>query len=292
MTNKNQLWTIGSILKWTEQYFKDKGVESARLDAEVLLSHILRKERIYLYVHFDEPLQQEELSLYREFIKQRVRRLPVAYIIGYREFMGYRFEVTPDVLIPRPDTEILVEAVCERLKDKPSPFFADVGAGSGAIVVSLLKLLPRARARAVDISPSALTVARRNAAALAVEDRVDFSRGDLLTPLTGGRFDAIVSNPPYIPARDIASLQPEVRQEPLLALKGGDDGLDCYRRLLSGAAELLTEGGFLAVEIGIGQSDSLQKIAADCAVWSAGQVLRDYGNIERVLIFEKQGRDL
>ena len=138
MTKQSEIWTIGSILKWTEQYFNDKGVESSRLDAEVLLSRVLGKERIYLYVHFDQPLQQMELGRFREMIKQRVKRIPVAYILGEKEFMGMDFSVSPAVLIPRPDTEILVENVIERLKKLGNVHIADIGTGSGAIAVSIL----------------------------------------------------------------------------------------------------------------------------------------------------------
>ena len=148
----NEIWTIGRILKWTENFFKEKGIESPRLDAEVLLGHVLEKERIYLYVHFDEPLQPQELAEYREAIKQRIRRVPVAYIIGQREFMGLTFHVTEDTLVPRPDTEILVQAAIERLKKMDGKRFADIGTGTGAICLSVLHYLPQATADTVDIS--------------------------------------------------------------------------------------------------------------------------------------------
>ena len=170
----NQIWTIGSILKWTEQYFGTRGIDSPRLDAEVLLSHVLGKERIYLYVHFDEPLEAPELAAYREYIKQRVARQPVAYIIGRREFMGLSFRVTPAVLVPQPDTEILVQAALDRLAAKPAARIADIGTGSGAIVLSLLYYRKELQASAVDISADALAVAAENAASLGVAERVTF----------------------------------------------------------------------------------------------------------------------
>ena len=279
-----ELWTIGRILKWTEQYFKEKGIESPRLDAEVLLSHILGRERIYLYVHFDEPLEPAELARYREAIKQRVQRVPVAYIIGEKEFMGLTFKVTADTLVPRPDTEILVQAAVERLRARgETPRFADIGTGSGAICLSILHFLPKAQADTVDISPAARAVAEENAAALEVADRVTFHTGDLLAPLAGQCYDAILSNPPYIPDGDIAALAPEVRlKEPHTALAGGKDGLDFYRRLMANAPALLKDGGFLAVEVGIHQAAPVAALAVPS--FSRTEILKDYAGIERVVI--------
>ena len=184
----NEIWTIGRILKWTENFFKEKGIESPRLDAEVLLGHVLEKERIYLYVHFDEPLQPQELADYREAIKQRIRRVPVAYIIGKREFMGLTFHVTEDTLVPRPDTEILVQAAIERLKKMDGKRFADIGTGTGAICLSVLHYLPQATADTVDISEAARKVAEENAEALDVKGRVTDHR----IGLTVHRIDAVL----------------------------------------------------------------------------------------------------
>ena len=279
-----ELWTIGRILKWTEQYFKEKGIESPRLDAEVLLSHILGRERIYLYVHFDEPLEPAELARYREAIKQRVQRVPIAYIIGEKEFMGLTFKVTEDTLVPRPDTEILVQAAIERLRARgDAPRFADIGTGTGAICLSVLHFLPKAQADTVDISPAARAVAEENAAALGASDRITFHTGDLLAPLAGQCYDAILSNPPYIPDGDIAALAPEVRlKEPHTALAGGKDGLDFYRRLMADAPALLKDGGFLAVEVGIHQAAPVAALAVPS--FSRTEILKDYAGIERVVI--------
>ena len=197
MTKQSEIWTIGSILKWTEQYFNDKGVESSRLDAEVLLSRVLGKERIYLYVHFDQPLQQMELGRFREMIKQRVKRIPVAYILGEKEFMGMDFSVSPAVLIPRPDTEILVENVIERLKKLGNVHIADIGTGSGAIAVSILASCLNVSGVAVDISSEALAVAKSNAIRHGVDMRLEFVKSDVYDSLSAGQFDAIISNPPY-----------------------------------------------------------------------------------------------
>jgi len=288
MAIKNEVWTIGSIIKWTEQYFQDKGVDSPRLDAEVLLSHVLQKERIYLYIHFDEPLEAAELAAFREMVKKRVQRIPVAYIVGAREFMGLRFAVSPAVLIPRPDTEILVEAVIERLKDKSQIKFVDIGTGSGAIVLSLLHYLPLACAVAVDISQDALAVATENAETLLVKDRVDFYQGDLYEPLAAEKFDAIVSNPPYIPNADIAELEPEVKEfEPYGALAGGLDGLDFYRRLIADGSDRLKNGGFMAFEVGINQAQAVAALAESMPIFEKAEILKDYAGIERVVILHK-----
>lgn len=309
----NEIWTIGRILKWTENFFKEKGIESPRLDAEVLLGHVLEKERIYLYVHFDEPLQPKELDAYREAIKQRIRRVPVAYIIGQREFMGLTFHVTEDTLVPRPDTEILVQAAVERLKrlsgeksemplveegdeaaeaveaDEVRPVhFADIGTGTGAICLSVLHYLPQATADTVDISPAARSVAEENAASLGVANRVTFYTGDLLAPISAS-YDAILSNPPYLPDADIETLAPEVRcKEPRTALAGGADGLDFYRRLVAESPALLKDDGFLAVEVGIHQAQVVAQMAIESGAFARTEILKDYGGIERVVIAWKK----
>ena len=285
-----EIWTIGRILKWTEQYFGRKGVESPRLDAEVLLSHVLGKARIYLYVHFDEPLEKRELAAYRELVQKRVQRVPVAYLVGSREFMGLTFRVSTATLVPRPDTEILVQAALERLKKvvgtKGGPVrFADIGTGTGAICLSVLHFLPGAEAMTVDISPEALAVARENAEALGLSERIAFFEGDLLEPVKGQRFHAILSNPPYIPDGDIDRLAPEVREnEPMTALAGGRDGLDFYRRLCREAPPLLEPGGFLAFEVGIRQADAVARLAKEHALIGQTEILKDLSGIERVVV--------
>ena len=316
----DKIWTIGRILKWTEQYFRDKGIESPRLDAEVLLAHVLEKQRIYLYVHFDEPLQPAELAAYREMIKQRVLRVPVAQILGEKEFMGLTFKVTADTLVPRPDTEILVQAAVERLKamkgektatgvladesaaEEPAEgqpvggadaeqevaeplHIADIGTGSGAICLSVLRYLADTVADTVDISPAARAVAEENAASLGLADRVTFHTGDLLQPLVGMTFAAILSNPPYIPEADIATLAPEVRlKEPHTALSGGQDGLDFYRRLAKEAPAMLVPGGFMAFEVGIHQAEPVAALAKANPLIARTEILPDYAGIDRVVV--------
>lgn len=281
-------WTIGSILTWTKQYFADKGVASPRLDAEVLLSHILGKDRMYLYVNFDQPLEPTELAAFREAVKKRAQRVPVAYITGRREFFGLSFAVTPAVLIPRPDTEVLVEAAQGRLQGRTSPLVLDIGTGSGAIIISLLHKLPEARGTAVDISNEALTVARANAGRLGVGDRLELMRGDLFAPVADRVFDAIVSNPPYIADADLAHLEPELRCEPQAALAGGADGLDFYRRLVGGAAALLAPGGFLAVEVGAGQAPQVVALTTPASDLAPAEIVKDYAGIERVVVLERR----
>ena len=284
----DKIWTIGRILKWTEQYFKDKGIESPRLDAEVLLAHVLEKQRIYLYVHFDEPLQPGELAAYREMIKKRVLRVPVAQILGEKEFMGLTFKVTADTLVPRPDTEILVQAAVDRLRamagEEPLRF-ADIGTGSGAICLSVLHYLSDTVADTVDISPAARAVAEENAASLGLADRVTFHTGDLLQPLSGISFVAILSNPPYIPEADIAKLAPEVRlKEPHTALSGGQDGLDFYRRLAEEAPAMLVPGGFTAIEVGIHQAGDVADLLKANPLIDRTEILPDYAGIDRVVV--------
>ena len=287
-----EVWTIGKILKWTEEYFQKAQLDSPRLDAEVLLAHVLNQpERIYLYVHFDQPLEQSELTAYKECIKRRVQHEPVAYITGHRDFMGLDFKVTKDTLIPRPDTEILVEAVLQRLPAAgENSTLADIGTGTGAICLSLLNYLPKLRAMAVDISSGALAVAQENSVSLGLSQRVEFLQGDLLAPLKakGELLNAIVSNPPYIPKADIATLAADVKAyEPMGALDGGEDGLDFYRRLLAESGDLLKDGGFLAMEVGIHQAHQLEALAKDMSQWGKCEILLDLAGIERVVILWK-----
>ncbi len=291
---QNEIWTIGKILKWTEQYFASKGIESPRLDAEVLLSHVLKKERIYLYVHFDEPLEAPELASYKECIKKRLEHMPVAYITGIREFMGLDFHVTPSVLIPRPDTEILVQTAMDNLKKIEATgrglLFADIGTGSGAVCLSMLSYMPELQGVTVDISKEALEIARGNAESLGVSERIEFLEGDMLEPLAGRSFDAIVSNPPYIPERDIEGLEPEVKcYEPMGALVAEDEGLFFYKKLMQDAPKLLKTGGFLALEAGIHEAGPIKEIGERSGDWENIEVIKDLAGIDRVVVLRKRG---
>lgn len=277
-------WTIASILTWTKQYFSEKGIDNPRLDAEVLLSHVLGKDRLYLYVNFDQPLSPTELDTFRAAVKQRAMRTPVAYIIGSKEFMGLDFAVSPAVLIPRPDTEILVEAAIGRLAQIESPQVLDIGTGSGAIIISVLTSLPAAQGTAIDISKEALAVACENAKTNNVISRLSLQQGDLFSPVLVKKFDAVLSNPPYIPAEDIAGLEPEVRREPNLALDGGKDGLDYYRRIIKEGPAYLNKGGFIALEVGEGQADAVARIADEHHILKAVEIIKDYSGIDRVVV--------
>lgn len=281
-----QVWTIGSILKWSEQYFGSHGAETPRLDAEVLLSYLLGQKRIFLYVHFDQPLTAEELARYREMVKRRAAGEPVAYICGEKEFMGLTFKVTPAVLVPQPDTETLVEAAIERLKGKEGARIADVCTGSGAIALALAHYLPETSVAATDISADAVSIAKENAESLGLSERVEFREGDLLAPLSGEPFDAIVSNPPYIPSAEIAGLPREVRAEPIIALDGGADGLDFYRCLARESAALLKGGGFLAVECGDTQAGAIAEMAKGGG-FGKTEILCDLADKERVVVLWK-----
>jgi len=288
MEKCKEVWTIATILNWTKGYFGEKGVENPRLDAEVLLSHIMGKDRLYLYVHFDQPLEETELVALRLAVKKRAARLPVAYIIENKEFMGLDFKVTPAVLIPRPDTEILVETALKLLTTVDNPQILDIGTGSGAIAVSILVNIPAAQGVAVDISPAALAVAEFNADKHQVSERLSFCHGDLFAPVQGRLFNAILSNPPYIPVADIAGLTPEVRQEPNLALSGGKDGLDFYRRIICDARKYLSPGGFIALEVGFDQAKLVATMAQETGLFNVSDIVKDYGGIQRVVVLTER----
>ena len=289
-----ELWTIGRLLQWTEQYFLDKG--ASRLDGEVLLSHILGKDRIYLYTHYDEPLNKQELDAYRPLVLERAKGYSVAAIIGKKEFMGLTFIVSKDVLIPRPDTETLVEDILTVFDKDSAPYILDVCTGPGTILYSLLHYLPQAMGLGLDISKEALAVAVKNREQLELTERAKLCYSDLLSALSGdtvyeNTFDLIVSNPPYIPSEEILTLEPEVQHEPVIALDGGVDGLDFYRRLLAEAPKYLKTGGYLAVEIGYDQAEAVTDIAKSVGVYSEVMAQKDLGGIVRVLRWQKTGDD-
>jgi release factor glutamine methyltransferase len=275
-----ETWTVLKILQWTAGYLKDKGVDNGRLDAELLLSEVLQLDRVGLYLNYDRPLQAEELAAYRQLVGRRSRREPLQYILGRAEFWSLPFRVGPAVLIPRPDTEVLVEEALRRVRADGT--ILDVGTGSGAVAIALASELPAARLVGIDVSEVALQVATENARHNGVAERVDLLRIDLAC-LPAGPFDLIVANPPYIPAAEMAGLMPEVRDhEPVLALAGGDDGLDCYRLLAGQAATRLQPGGWLLVEVGIGQAAVVQEIFA-AAKLQEGFCRNDLNGIPRVV---------
>lgn len=283
------IWTIAKVLDWTKQYFADKGLENPRLDAEILLCSVLQCQRITLYVHFDQPLEEHELAQYRGYVARRAAAEPLAYILGSRAFMKYDFKVTPDVLVPRPETELLVECAAKLAGFIEKPEILDIGTGSGAIIVSLLDMLPKAHGTAVDVSPGALAVAKENAKQIGVDGRLDFVRSDLYAALPqGAKFDVIISNPPYIPSADISGLAADVRREPRLALDGGADGLNFYRRIIAGAPQYLKDDGFLAFEIGINQGEAVADLCRSHG-FEVTAVRHDYAGIERMVFAAKEG---
>lgn len=258
-------WTPLKVLEWTTQRFASAGNPSARLDAQVLLAHVLKCDRVALYTGFDKPLGDDELRAYRELIKRRLAGEPTAYLIGEREFWSMRLHVDRRVLIPRPDTELLVEVALEHARARGGELrIADIATGSGAIALALARELPAARVVATDVSPEALEVAAHNASALGLEDRVRFRLGDLTAALADeAPFDLLVANLPYIPTADIAGLAPEVRGEPRLALDGGADGLDLVRRLIGAAPARIVPGGLIALEHGFDQAPAVAGLLAD-----------------------------
>lgn len=275
---------IKEQLKAAEDILNQHGIESARLEAEILLAHILKVGRLYLYVNTEQILSQEQIENYNMLIERRTKHEPTAYIVGHREFMDLDLIVNEDVLIPRPETEVLVETVIDRFNDSTGVVrIADIGTGSGAISISLAKSLSSASVDAVDISDKALTVARLNAGRYNLLGRITFNLGDLLDPLNGKKFNAIVSNPPYIPSKVIDTLQPEVKEyEPSTALDGGIDGLDFYRRLIIEAPKLLTVDGFLAIEIGFDQAESIKHLAEEN--FKDIEVIKDLSQNDRVIV--------
>ena len=256
---------------------------TALADAVQLLLHLLGIGRTALIAHPETPMNREQMAGYQRLLERRLRFEPMQYITGEQEFYGLALRVTPAVLIPRPETETLVEAVAARLPRQPALRVADVGTGSGAIAIALAHLLNNVWITAIDLSADALAVARDNAHRHGVADRIEFVASDLLAAVSGSQaFDAIVSNPPYVAETDAASLHPQVREfEPAQALFAGSDGLDCYRRLIPQAHRMLTPGGLLALEIGAGQQEA---IAGLLAGWQDVEFLPDLQGIARVAL--------
>ena len=283
-------WTILSILKWTTGYFRKFKIDTPRLDAEILLAHSLGLKRIDLYLRYDQPLGADELTAFRKLIKRRAAREPVAYIIRRWEFWGLNLMVDSRVLIPRPETERLVDVALAYLEETAdgdkAPLVMDLGTGSGCIALALAHDCPPARVVATDSSPPALTVARRNIESHQMADRIQLVAGSDLTMFdpVHPRFDLIVANPPYIPTSAIAFLQPEVRDyEPRGALDGGEDGLAAYRRIISEAATRLRSGGALILEIGWDQGPAVAQLAERSGRYGDGRCIADFSGHDRVI---------
>lgn len=258
-------WTIKSVLDWTAQYFASKGVGSPRIDAEVLLAHCLGKDRLYLYLNLEKPLSLQERDRYRELVRRRAAREPVALIVGSKEFWSIQFKVAPGILIPRPDTEILVEAVLEEIRSVADPRVMEIGTGSGAVAVSILHDKQQATIIATDIDVPALGMASLNAREAHVGGAFHCVASDIFSAIRPGeKFDVICSNPPYIPTQDIPALEPEITEfEPIRALDGGPDGLDVIRRIARDARNYLKDQGAIIMEVGDGQADSVADILSE-----------------------------
>ncbi len=275
--------TANVLLGWARRELQAAGIEDGLLEARVLLAHALRTTREDLLRLGDVPVEAGAADRYRVSVARRAAREPLAYLTGRREFYGRAFAVAPGVLVPRPETEMLVELAVERLRAGQSGVLVDVGAGSGCIAVSAAAE-GWERVLAVDIQVGALAAARENAREHGVDGRVAFVRGDLLGCVATASADLVLSNPPYIPTADIEALQPEVRDhEPRVALDGGPDGLACYRRLLADARRVLRPGGVLAVEVGAGQAPSVRELM-DVLGYALTETRRDLAGIERVVL--------
>jgi release factor glutamine methyltransferase len=274
------VWTTVKLLSWTKDFLSSKGVANSRLEAEWLLCAATGLDRVGLYLAYDRPLNSNELASYKSMVTRRAKREPLQHILGTQEFSGIDFKVSADVLIPRHDTEVLVE---EAVKKCPDPkTILDLGTGSGCIAIALQKILSNAVVTATDISEAALTIARYNAQVNC--SPVQFLYGSLFTPVYGKCFDLIVSNPPYIPTAEIDALEAEVRDyDPRIALDGGLDGLDIYKKLIPEGAEYINPGGWLIVEIGFNQSDAVIAIFNNSCKYEVPFMVKDSSGFDRVI---------
>lgn len=281
-----QTWTLGALLDWTAKHLADKGIESSRLDAEVLLAHAAGCKRIDLYgTRFGEVASPEVRQQYRELIRKRLEGCPVAYLVGKKEFFGLEFKVAPAVLIPRPDSEHVVMECVALAKSLAAPRIIDIGVGSGNLAVTIAKQLAGAQVTAIDRSGAALQVARENAERHGVEGRVRFLEGDLFAPVPAEeQFDFVVSNPPYIPHEDLGKLPIGVRQyEPSIALDGGPGGFAVFERLIGHARERLVAGGWLILEIGAPQEAAARGRLEAISEFDLAPTVFDYSGHPRVL---------
>jgi release factor glutamine methyltransferase len=278
-------WTIGRLLGWTAEYLKRHGSPSARLDAEVMLAHVLDWQRVELYTHFDDEVGERPRNRFRDLVSRRAKGAPVAYLVGHKEFFSLAFIVSPAVLIPRPESEFVVTEYLALTRHLDSPVCIDVGTGSGCLAIAAAHQQKGARFVAIDRCERALEVARQNATRHGVADRIDFRLGDQLEPVGGeGPFDAIVSNPPYIPTNVIDSLEPGVRDfEPRIALDGGVDGLAMVARLIENSVGLLKAGGHLVLEIGSDQEAPVRALIERQAQLRLAPTIYDHAKHPRVI---------
>jgi release factor glutamine methyltransferase len=278
-------WTVGRVLTWTTDFLKQRGSETPRLDAEVMLAHVLAWDRVQIYVRFEQEIDEAARSGFRELVRRRAEGAPVAYLVGRKEFYSLSFRVSPAVLIPRPDSEFVVVAFLEVTRDLVSPAAVDVGTGSGCLAIASTHHHPTARFIATDISEKALEIAQDNAKVLGVADRIEFRIGNQLDPVAeDGPFDAIVSNPPYIPTSELMRLESGVRDyEPHTALDGGESGLAVVGSLIEQSARLLKPGGHLILEIGDAQEIPVRKLIAAQRDYQLGPTVYDHSSHPRVI---------
>jgi release factor glutamine methyltransferase len=289
-------WTIGRLLQWTAGHLSEHGSDSGRLDAEVLLAHVLGCQRIMLYTRFEEEANDATKTAYRELVKQRAAGKPVAYLVGKREFYSLPFTVTPDVLIPRPETEFLVVGLLDAAKQQ-SPIaeqggfqIADVGTGSGILAVCAALKLPQARVTAIDVSPGALKVARGNAEHHKVAERIEFLESDLFAKVPADKkFDFVVSNPPYITTAEMAELDRDVRDfEPLGALEAGPRGTEVIERLIPQSADRLVPGGRLFIEISPQIHAAVQQLITKDGRFDPQPTIEDHSRRPRIVVAKRK----
>jgi release factor glutamine methyltransferase len=291
MSDQGGPWTVRRLLEWTTSFFTRKEVDSPRLSAELLLAHVLKYPRIKLYTDYERPLGDKELAEFRALVQRASEHEPIAYLTGRAHFFNLEFEVDKHVLIPRPDTETIVENVLQLSRNSPgfeAPRILDLCTGSGCIAIAIAHHLKNAVVTATDISEAALAVAKRNLDKHALDGRVTLAQGDLYEALANvpdpQPFDLIVSNPPYIPTGDIENLDRNVRKfEPRLALDGGIDGLVIHRRILQSAPDRLVPGGRIYIEIQFDQGKPIRDIAAADERFDNVQILKDYSGHERAI---------
>lgn len=282
----NRSSTIFDLCRSGEERLRAAGVESPILETQLILAHVLNSTRLHITTNIHGTISEQQAKTFEELLARRISREPLAYILGKKDFYGLEIIVRPGVMVPRPETEVLVEECIKRLR-KPDPIIADIGTGTGAIAIALAVAIPGSTIYATDISPVAIETARCNVKKYSLENRVRIFQGNLLEPLSGLVFDTVVSNPPYIPTEDIDALQPEIKlHEPRLALDGGPDGLDCYRELIPASLEILKNGGFLAVEVGIEQANRVAELFRS-AGYTTVQIAKDLSGIERVVVGTK-----
>lgn len=289
--NKDLPWTVGRVLAWSSGYFAEKGIDSPKATAEYLLAHTLKCKRLDLYFRYEQPLLPTELAEFKQAIRRRIQHEPTQYIVGEWEFWSLPIQVDARVLIPRPETEMLIEqtlALVDTEKLSATGHFLDLCTGSGAIACALAKELSEATLVATDISKDALEVAQANARSLHVSQRIQWHQSDLFEQLSGERFDAILSNPPYISAQEMEELQPEVRlYEPHLALHGGSNGLVIVQRILQHIDKHLQPGGWLLMEFGASQGSVIRQLAEQTQVFQSIDILQDFSRRDRILVAQR-----